>query len=285
MTGTGTQADPFVVDTWPDFVTAVGTANAYVEFSEGGGNIDLNNHAPTGISTVSIKCVSIKGNGWTLSNIYCAGKDAFYLTSDVRIVGLNFLDFYMDDQGSQCKFFGGDDNRRQYAFSLCSFTGIINGTAESSRSCIFYWGYYWSEANLSQCAINVSCNGTAVLINAGGTASSDNYLEFCNIEVKGNSDDIFNDALDLRNCYLTGSSLDTEIDTRYSSKSNYNVFNIDFRAASAFACTGNSGAINLINTDLLPANAVIGSGFIGVTTTQLHDAAYLGSLGFPIGVD
>lgn len=283
MTGTGTQADPFIVDNWSDFVTAVGTSGAYVEFPEGGGDIGMNSYAPTGIETVNVRCVSIKGNGWTIRDLYCSGRDAFYLTSDVGIVGLNFLDFYFDDQGSRCKFFGGDDNRRQYAFTLCSFSGIIDGNA-TSHSCIFYWSYYWSEVKLSQCAINIRCGGSAVILSAGGSVSSDNYLEFCNIRIRG-SGIAFDGKVDLRNCYLTGESVCTELDVRYSSKSNYNIINIDYREASAFDCTGNSGAINLINTDLLPAGAVIGGGFIGVTTAQLHDAAYLASLGFPIGVD
>ena len=51
MTGTGTQTDPYIVDNWADFVTALGTSGAYVSFPEVGGVLDMNDIAPEGLSS------------------------------------------------------------------------------------------------------------------------------------------------------------------------------------------------------------------------------------------
>lgn len=61
MTGTGTQADPYIVDTWEDFVTAVGTSGAYVEVAP---DIvwDMNEISPEGV-TIDWNCTSLQGNG------------------------------------------------------------------------------------------------------------------------------------------------------------------------------------------------------------------------------
>lgn len=286
MTGTGTQNDPFIVDNWPDFVTAIGTTGAYVEFPEGGGNIDMNNYAPLGIPTIEIRCTSIKGNNWTISNLYCAGHSAFYNLSSVTISDLQFLDFYFTDQGpSRRYFFDSDDNRRAYYFDKCTFSGIAIGESPYSSdtwNSIFRQAYVWLICQLRCCSMNIQINGQMRLI-YNTLDYGANYVEFCNIKLSGTSKKI-SDKVDYLNCYITGALSDTAFNAEYGS-ANYNVVNVDFSGASTFECTGRSGAINLINTDLLPAGATIGAGFIGVTTEQLRDAAYLSSLGFPIGVD
>ena len=70
MTGIGTQADPYIVDTWADFVTAVGKSDAYVECAEGA-VWDMNDIASEGISAeVNINCKSVEGNGVTVKNLF-----------------------------------------------------------------------------------------------------------------------------------------------------------------------------------------------------------------------
>lgn len=61
MTGTGTQADPYIVDTWEDFVTAVGTSGAYVEVAPDT-FWDMNDISPEGV-TIDWNCTSLQGNG------------------------------------------------------------------------------------------------------------------------------------------------------------------------------------------------------------------------------
>lgn len=286
MTGTGTQADPYIVDNWPDFCTAIGTVDAYVEFPQGGGNIDFNNYSPTGLSaSVPVRCKSIKGNGWTISNIYCLGKDVFYSYTKVYIERLNFLDFYVDFQTERRKFFWHDnDNSNDAEFHQCAFSGVLVSRDDAQETGLFFIAYYYSRVQCEQCSINVQLGNGCKLYYVGGTGvSTYNHLSYCNIKLQGNSAEAIEG--DYRNCLFSGSSKAESVNITYNGTANSNIFNVDFTEASAFNCTAPSGSLNLINTDLLPAGATIGTGFVGVTTAQLHDAAYLASIGFPIGVD
>lgn len=296
MTGTGTQADPFIVNNWADFVTAIGTADAYVEFPEGGGVIDMNDVAPTGIPEVSVACTSIKGNNWVIRNLYCKGHNGLSTAYGkyVSIDKLHFLNFYFDDDGESAQFgillFGNSDDERQgYYFNECQFSGIANCSKNiveiERRNGLFHQGNYWEKCRLIRCSINVQLNGYAILLGGSTYTHEDNRVEYCNIKVSGNSPR-WTKYGDYRNCYITGDSVATGFDARYG-KSNCNIVNVDFSNAESFECEGRSGegVINLINSDLLPSGATIGTGFIGVTTAQLQDASYLASLGFPIGVD
>lgn len=293
MTGTGTQADPFIVDNWPDFVTAVGTADAYIEFPAGGGVIDLNDIAPTGIPEISVSCKSIMGNDWIIQNLYCKKHRGFSTVRGkyVSIDKLHFLNFYFDDEGERIKFgtiFGNSEEERQgYYFNECKFSGIMNCTYSDSstykNNSLFAQDNYWMKCRVISCSINVRLNGHALLLSGSNYTHNDNRIEYCNIKVSGNSPRWTIDG-DYRNCLISGDSVATAFDVIRGS-ANFNVINVDFSGADSFNCTGRSDAINLINTDLLPSGATIGTGFVGVTTEQLHDATYLASLGFPIGVD
>ena len=282
MTGTGTQADPFIVDNWPDFVTAVETSGAYVAFPEGGGTIDMNSVAPEGIQQVQLRCASIEGNGWNICNLYTVGHGAFYSQSSVTITGLNFLDFYGDFQSEAARFFdSSSDYPYHYTFSLCKFSGLLTGTYNRAGFSVA-WVSGGSHIRLHRCSVNLRLNGSIKFIYYGGSWNSNaNMADFCNIQISGTSPNVFADKYNYKNCYFSGKCLSK---VELYSASNFNVFNVDFTEAEGFTCyCENPDAINIINTDKLPG-VTGGTGFTGVTTEQLHDANYLAALGFPIGV-
>jgi len=282
MTGTGTQADPFIVDNWPDFVTAVETSGAYVAFPKGGGTIDMNSVAPEGIQQVQLRCASIEGNNWNICNIYTVGHGAFYLSNNLTINNLNFLNFYGDFQSEGARFFDNDDHNHQYTFNLCAFSGVLTGTHD--RAGLFVAGYVYSKIRLHRCAINVKLDGNTKLIYSGGASNTAaNMADFCNIQVSGTSVNSLADKYNYRNCYFSGKCLSK---VELYTVSNFNVFNVDFTEAEGFTCyCENPNAINIINTDILPSGVTGGTGFTGVTEAQMLDANYLAALGFPIGVD
>lgn len=278
MTGTGTQADPFIVDNWPDFVTAVETSGAYVAFPEGGGTIDMNAVAPEGISQVQLRCVSIEGNGWNICNLYTIGHGAFYLNNNLTINNLNFLNFYGDLRDEQARFFDNGNNDYQYTFNLCLFSGLLTGT--NNRAGLFVAGYVYCKIRLHRCSINVKLNGNTKIVYSGSAYNTGaNTADFCNIQVSGTSPNVFADKYNYQNCYFSGKSLSK---VELYDGSNFNIFNIDFLEAQNFSCyCSNAEALNIINKDKLPG-VTGGTGFTGVTDAQLHDANYLESLGFPI---
>lgn len=96
MTGTGTQADPFIIDTYDELLTKAAIAETYIEFNNAATTktIDINNtEYKTGETGLVIaNGVHISGNGWTIRNIYAvSGHSAIQLGSGIEIKGLNLL--------------------------------------------------------------------------------------------------------------------------------------------------------------------------------------------------
>lgn len=155
MTGTGVQGDPYIPETWDEFVSAIGTSDAYVSLPEGGGIFDLNDFALKNL-IIDINCKQINGNGWSIKNIF---NVQFYFSSyKVKVYDLNFLNFYID---REVNLFNGNETE----FHNCKFSGIIACT---------YFPFY-----------NVYLNGCSLHCMQVGTAhklfSSYSECTFCNI--------------------------------------------------------------------------------------------------------
>ena len=279
MTGTGTQEDPFVVDNWTDFVTAVGTTDAYVEFPPTPGVIDLNNESFSTLSTVTIACSQINGNGWTLQNLYTINSSGFYLVHNCVINNLNFLNILANFSNNRIYFFDNSDSSNQYTFNHCKFNGFLNGS--NSDACLFRISYSYSRALLNRCSLHMKWNGAVRITNGGGSwKHNSNVDNYCRIKVQGNSTYALVDSHTYVNCKFEGTSASTGINFRDGSA--YNVCDVDFSTAASFSCSAPSGSISLINSSKLPAGATIGTGFAGCTNAQMKDPTYIESVGFPI---
>lgn len=285
MTGTGTQVDPYIVDNWTDFVTAVGTADAYVAFPETPGIINMNDEAPMGLaSRVTLNCADLKGNGWQIRNLYSIGNhNVFYNSKNLAVSNLDFINMYLDFQDAHGYFFWKQNtNNCQAKFNGCTFSGTavtLPNPGYNLQNSIFHSEDYHSKVQLNSCALTLQLQGDTEFWFESGTENS-NIFTFTNIKLSGNSTKSLRGCY--KNCKFTGASNSTSLSITNNGISTYNVFDVDFTGAASFSCSGTNGTINLINTDKLPAGATIGTGFIGVTTAQLSDASYLSSLGFPI---
>ena len=285
MTGTGTQADPFVVDNWSDFVTAVGTSGAYVTFPDTPGVINMNDEAPTGLtSTVTLKCAGVDGKGWQIRNLYSVGgHTVFYNSANLVVSNLDFINMYIDFQSANGYFFWRQNtNNCQITFNGCVFSGMmitIPIIGYNRQNWMFNTENYHSKTQLNSCAITIQLQGDSMFWSESETDTA-NIFSFTTVKLSGDSAKNLNGCY--KNCKFTGASKSTNLYIKTDSRSTYNVFDVDFSQAASFSCAAPTGSINLINTDKLPAGATIGTGFIGVTTEQLSDATYLISLGFPI---
>lgn len=269
MTGTGTQNDPYIVSTWPDFVTAVGTAGAYVEVAPET-VWDMNEIAPLGAGTVSINCAEINGNGAVIK--------AANITSDLLQFGhsctvrrLNILDF--DGKAIVMRVSGG----ATATLKKCSVTGIFNAV----NSSIFYSDSgqivftadepeYPGEKELGS-MIDVIVNNGSGLCGAyyGGSAL---VLRYTNLHYVGN----FNapngrfHGVSLSDSLITGELNNAEFSSIQRTEIN---------------ASGTLSSSNAVQTLVNSSKATIASGnFTAVTPEQMTDPAYLQSIGFPIGV-
>ena len=158
MQGTGTKTDPFIPETWDDFVTAVGTEEAYVSLPAGGGTYDMNEIAPEGNLTIDIRCAEIQGNEWSIIRAY----NFRVYAGDCKIYNLHFLDFLLENSGEYGMIVDG-------YFYYCKFSGIISGYEQ----CVF-----GTRFEKRYCSFNFKYIGESYSINyyAG-------KMYFCNITI------------------------------------------------------------------------------------------------------
>lgn len=271
MTGTGTKTDPYIVDNWADFVQVAVTENAYVRFADGGGTIDMNDIYPEGINETVTVFANVDGNGWNIKNLHVNGVTAFKIYN--VITSLNFIDFYITNTlgtSVQFEFYKSAINDTiKGLLYRCQLSGVISGA-----SAYLFYGRNndVSDIVLSRCGVKVQVSGSSYFTNglripcsncifdidaSNNTNNVLSYFVFYNCLVKGKYQKL---ALLSYSKYLV---LDAECQTQvYGGK-----------AAKTQYFIGNKD------------KAEFDDSFYSVTTEQLKNAAYLASLGFPIGVD
>jgi hypothetical protein len=81
-TGTGTQADPYIVDNWDDFLLVCNlTTSTYIKWADSEDKVvDFNEINPQGYdSTIEIKG-NVDFNGWELRNLWSRANRAIMIT-------------------------------------------------------------------------------------------------------------------------------------------------------------------------------------------------------------
>lgn len=291
MTGTGTQADPYIVDTWADFVTAVGESDAYVECAEGT-VWDMNDIAPDGISSrINIYAKSINGNGVIIKKLYFTSNASFFFANSTSVTGVDFLDSLVES---------GTFIYRSGAatFQECRFSGIIQDST-------FFYNTANSSAYIKRSSINLQFQGNSLLCCGyyvgNGTGGLPIICENCNVRLSGsstNSSTITSydsnykyNLITFENCLISGVNPFKYLyvswawsSGTYSSK--YSVFDIVCSSGQFITNAPRySSIVNcIINSDKLNG-ATVDTAIKKVTDDQLHDASYLQSIGFPIGVE
>lgn len=259
MQGTGTQTDPYIPETWDEFVTAVGTIHKYVSLPEGGGQFNMNEIAPEGGIEVTIKCEQLNGNGWIIHaphNVRFKGSSNEN-TNGLVINDLHFLEIIFEPDDSNKFMIGGGNYWYRLKFNRCAFSGQIDG---------YEGGYLFDNIDkLDQCSIRLAFVGKAhKLFNGSATRS----ITATSVTAR----------LDYSGCTYTSSET---ITTQSNKKINYSFFEItncnldlDFQGSrSVFHFNDNGGYVR--NAD--------GEKEV-VTEEQLRDAAYLNSVGYPISL-
>ena len=271
MTGTGTQSDPYIVDNWEDFVTAVSRNEVYVQFSEGGGSIDMNDIAPEGVAKTMIKCIDINGNGWHIRNLHFKNTDAFHLGySSTTIKDLHFSDFNGEMFSGGSLFGHGGGGRIR--FELCSFSGRADGEGKvfALASDDYTYDYFY------RCAFKLNCHENTIPFSTANRASP---LEYCNIFINCENSAPRSVQVALKNSYLRG-NIRGGLYFICNEGPNYNSV-VDAGIGGSIDGHGASYYSNiLINSEKVTGS--INGKFTQVTASQLKDAAYLKSIGFPI---
>lgn len=276
ITGTGTQADPYVVTTWAEFIETTADG-VYIKLPDGGGTFDMNDYYPEGItSTISLRGF-IDGNGWTIKNAAAyTAMTAFQMSETSakgKISNINFENFrqaYSPTSGhNHSMLIACGTGYSGEALYRCKFSGLLQNENEPSD-------YYTEIINLSssaiieQCSFNIKSTG-AGRVNISLSTSWSAKLSNCNVKLNCEGA-LF--GLYMSNTYISGEANGIA----FAGASADSV--IDCTADTIYNAAWWTNSHVLINTDKY--SGTIPSDCTGVTTAQLKDAEYLSGIGFPI---
>lgn len=256
MTGSGTQADPYIVDNWADFLTAATiSTDTYTEFVEGT-VIDINDVQPEGFSSALSLAGHIDGKNSVIKNLVV--NDQYGRIFDVSGLDMKNISF-LNMRGSR-KIFERLMSTSSLTLYKCQFSGRLDNPDDI---------IYMSRGSCSRCSFTLEIHGSG---NVSFNWDSDYSVQYCRIDISGTNTGSYISIGNVSNCYVTGKH-----STKIEVYGNTNV--VDF-TAPAFGSDSFSSNI-LVNSDKC-TNIPEQAGIFPVTTAQMKDAAYLASLGFPI---
>lgn len=281
VTGTGTQADPYVVTTYGSLVEKAAENGVYIELAN-----DINiadefssENMPTLeiYGGVQIDGKNKKISNWNKSSGYCVGNNySNDYTSQIK--NLIFANIILPSDVSFAHYECGRGNTDPEHFYNCKFygkmyAGIING----------------DRTRFKNCSINIErkSTGTFGLFNGGDASANAKGIYFNNCYVKmkwsGTASPVFADlnGINGKDSYfeLQGN---VNIMCQYQEAAVDNCV-IDLTTNSSVS-TGNNPNVSMSIFNLTHApNITGGTNFVGVTDANWLDTDYLASIGFNAG--
>lgn len=261
------------VNSFAEFVAAVAVAGDTVVLPVKA-KWELNDLYPEGYNgDINLHCAEIQGNGTTINNLHIFGR--FYKKYELHINDLNITNFVCDLTSTNYPrdncFIGSDgaDTGDLY-IDGCIMSGVCNNNVEK---------FSYKAPKLNRCSMNLQFtrnNGTTGIL-YGLSATYCRIRQEC---TKASS-------VDLSGCRFC------EIDLQIPNATNNNTVN--FFSAVGCKIIGNAGGARTTNgsysrdfpciiIDTFSTNQSAMTYVPAVTFVQMYDAAYLASLGFPVGV-
>ena len=259
------------VSNWADFLTAIQVSGDTVVCPQGA-VWDMNEIAPSGISNYTVSyCTKIIGNGTAIRNARLAnGLILFAGTSEMN--GLHVENVVCESGG----FFGCGAS---ITLKGCKFSGIIPPGGYTT-----YFIDGTSVANFESCSFALeSSTGERFFITPN--YGQNGYMKYCRIKVQLPNAGTGYSGLWQQNVSWSKIDIDAPgADTLLVQGACANVYGGDLPLVANYIGNHSGSYISLINSDEIPNLAGVAGYTAAVTTEQLHDAAYLAGIGFPIGV-
>lgn len=278
MTGSGTQADPYIVETFAEFDSVRNiSATTYVEWSNA--EVDFNEVQPEGYSDRFIINGHITLTNVIWKNFTSRADDAISFgkgsgSPDIEFNNCKIIDAYQITSASEKYLFIGlggnvvfnncEISYRQDVGNATLYTGLLRdaGGDQTFNACAITIKSYGNKKNTWRLA-------------DGGT------FEFCNInmDVQANK---FDYPLQGFMCWYSGK---IDINTATSNSKDGGSGNIvwDVEITQQITLTSRSlyTFLSIYNSDKATIDVTNSDMLIGVTSAQLKDTGYLYSLGFP----
>ena len=244
------------VSSWSEFVEAVAVAGDTVILPEAE-RWDLNEIAPEGVTeSIPVNCAKIVGNGTSIQNGRFYGS---FIVDGTEIFDLHIINYYSDN-------------------------AAITGTGKYER-CMF--------SGLSAAIVDVPLNGTSwhrcafnIELQHGEPWAVGGACTYCRIilhAARATGTNIAARNAIKKNCEII---MYMPAATRlYIENAQYCTIRGNMTACGYIGkySYDHGSAYTIVDTDDLAEGASVDAPLIGVTDEQMKDAAYLASIGFPIG--
>ena len=258
------------VSTWPEFVQAVGVAGDTVVLPDKA-EWDMNELYPEGYTgIISMKCSQINGNGTKIRNLHLFGY--FVKNSNITINDLEMTNFVVEPGGTNLSVFIGFS---QLNLHNCIFSGLCGSSVSN-----FSYGYL----NLDRVSMNINFTTSR---NAFGIFPV-NEAKYSRIR-QSIPNAIITDAF-VRFGTCKFCEIDVYMPQLAAGKLNVSDLSAckllgGYGSATFYVNSASTGRDfpSIYLTDAIPESGD-GQYMHGVTRDQMRDAAYLASLGFPVGV-
>ncbi len=264
MTGTGTEQDPYIVETWAEFVSAFNETDKYITFPDDT-VIDFND-----IQDYSGKLTgrynTVQGNGVFFKNITMDTGVFISATQKNKFYDMNFTNLYFSGDSN---FISSPNNNDWCHFINCQFSGVFLGSSSFNDSGDKI--YFGTNINSVGCGFNLQLTEQAKFRKTSYTQYCYNcqLTLDCESSATDRSFDIYNSLIEgniggaNRSIWAVNCIVNADIETTLTNS--------------------NTSSISVLNSDKIKTGGS-SSGFATVTAEQLQNAAYLSSIGFPIGV-
>lgn len=294
MTGSGTQTDPYIVDSWSEFESIGINSNSsvYVHFNPDAENkvIDMNDIYPEGCPSYNIGSSKIYGNDWEIRNLYLKNP-LFYAATYGVINGFKFTSFRHETSSPFLAAQYDSYDRYGCLFEKNIFSGITKSNVFFNKN-----GGQTIELYNNSFDLIISDDVTFRLAN-GITDEYGNYkkdIAFNNIKIQLTGNSKINPNGLFGECYnhnfannrinvIANTGCDFPIVKESSGFSGNVILGSNSGVISPLG-SGTCSGVNIYNSDTLTYTGT-DSRFKGCTTEQMRNAEYLQSIGFAIGVD
>ena len=268
ITGTGTQADPFVVTTYAELVNTASTFGVYIKV---GNDINITDEYPDGdMPTLQVNS-PIDGDGHVISNWYrTVGAELIAITDANHVDNLTIKNIYVTYTGA---IFSFPTNDAAWRFNNCKFSGYARGwlyngsTAYNQfKNCSFNIKIgnnstynYTMNSNCLNCYIHVHFTKN------GGNGLWGNFAKVENSYIEVTADDSVKNVVSLGQIgSVTNCVIDSYLTTSQSLESY------------------SSSDLSIVNATHAPNYTVSGKLAL-VDDEHWLDTAYLASIGFNAG--
>lgn len=259
------------VSNFAEFVSAVAVSGDTVNLPSGA-TWNLNDSYPEGYTgNIPINCAAINGNGTDIKNMHIYGK--FVVPAALEINDLSMTNIVCEDT----TFFDNDGNTRKIALNRSIFTGLYGVNTESFNA---------SQMSMNRSVVNLNMTqgGAYTLYLSKGAFSSIYSRVTLNYPSNAGSLSLVCAAGDIKYSMFTAvcpgcRSIDSSIFSGCVVLGNYG----NATDSNSYGYHGNF--VSVYDSAGFADGFVAGTSYFKpITYSQLYDAEYLASIGFPIGV-